>query len=233
VAVFQVGAKTSTAPRPTLIGPTISEIFSGPFYRILGASFQPRPNDAVECVRIAEVIFLRKIKLFGLFRPISSIMSGMRIAPCFFGTGRLRVRSGNSMVQRGNPNPFGSDQKSLPRSRRRGVKIQMLLMPVCLRSFEHTDRSMKTRHMLTCTKAGHNFLFDLRRRHRGEKSRCCPFVTTVSNSGFSRSVCFETDRRHTGQLEHLNLHTATARPMAEIFDLSQKDWDFHAEPSSS
>jgi DNA-binding beta-propeller fold protein YncE len=33
-------------------------------------------------------------------------------------------------------------------------------------------------------------------------------------------------------LEHLNLHTATARPMAEIFDLNQKDWDFHAEPSS-
>lgn len=33
-------------------------------------------------------------------------------------------------------------------------------------------------------------------------------------------------------LEHLNLHTATARPMAEIFDLNQKDWTFHAEPSS-
>jgi DNA-binding beta-propeller fold protein YncE len=33
-------------------------------------------------------------------------------------------------------------------------------------------------------------------------------------------------------LEHLNLHTATARPMAEIFDLNQKDWNFHAEPSS-
>jgi hypothetical protein len=33
-------------------------------------------------------------------------------------------------------------------------------------------------------------------------------------------------------LEHLNLHTATARPMAEIFNLNQKDWDFHAEPSS-
>ncbi|HET9378574.1 MAG TPA: bifunctional YncE family protein/alkaline phosphatase family protein [Chthoniobacterales bacterium] len=33
-------------------------------------------------------------------------------------------------------------------------------------------------------------------------------------------------------LEHLNLHTATARPMAEIFDLNQKDWNFQAEPSS-
>ena len=33
-------------------------------------------------------------------------------------------------------------------------------------------------------------------------------------------------------LEHLNLHTATARPMAEVFDLNQKDWNFHAEPSS-
>jgi DNA-binding beta-propeller fold protein YncE len=33
-------------------------------------------------------------------------------------------------------------------------------------------------------------------------------------------------------LEHLNLHTAAARPMAEVFDLNQKDWDFHAEPSS-
>jgi DNA-binding beta-propeller fold protein YncE len=33
-------------------------------------------------------------------------------------------------------------------------------------------------------------------------------------------------------LEHLNLHTATARPMAEVFDLNQKDWSFHAEPSS-
>jgi DNA-binding beta-propeller fold protein YncE len=33
-------------------------------------------------------------------------------------------------------------------------------------------------------------------------------------------------------LEHLNLHTATARPMAEIFDLNQKDWSFRAEPSS-
>ncbi|HZC35724.1 MAG TPA: bifunctional YncE family protein/alkaline phosphatase family protein, partial [Chthoniobacterales bacterium] len=32
-------------------------------------------------------------------------------------------------------------------------------------------------------------------------------------------------------LEHLNLHTATARPMAEVFDLNQKDWNFHAEPS--
>jgi DNA-binding beta-propeller fold protein YncE len=33
-------------------------------------------------------------------------------------------------------------------------------------------------------------------------------------------------------LEHLNLHTATARPMAEVFDLNQKDWSFHAEPSN-
>lgn len=33
-------------------------------------------------------------------------------------------------------------------------------------------------------------------------------------------------------LEHLNLHTATARPMVEIFDFNQKDWNFHAEPSS-
>ncbi len=33
-------------------------------------------------------------------------------------------------------------------------------------------------------------------------------------------------------LEHLDLHTATARPMTEVFDLNQKDWNFHAEPSS-
>ncbi len=32
-------------------------------------------------------------------------------------------------------------------------------------------------------------------------------------------------------LEHLNLHTATVRPMVEVFDLNQKDWNFHAEPS--
>jgi DNA-binding beta-propeller fold protein YncE len=33
-------------------------------------------------------------------------------------------------------------------------------------------------------------------------------------------------------LEHLNLNTATARPMADIFDLNQKGWAFHAQPSS-
>jgi hypothetical protein len=32
-------------------------------------------------------------------------------------------------------------------------------------------------------------------------------------------------------LEHLNLYTATARPMTSCFDLNQQDWDFAAEPS--
>jgi DNA-binding beta-propeller fold protein YncE len=32
--------------------------------------------------------------------------------------------------------------------------------------------------------------------------------------------------------EHLNIHTATARPMAEVFDLKQGAWKFKAEPSS-
>jgi YVTN family beta-propeller protein len=32
--------------------------------------------------------------------------------------------------------------------------------------------------------------------------------------------------------EHLNIHTATARPMAEVFDLKQETWKFKAEPSS-
>jgi YVTN family beta-propeller protein len=31
--------------------------------------------------------------------------------------------------------------------------------------------------------------------------------------------------------EHLNIHTATARPMAEVFDLKQEAWKFKAEPS--
>ena len=32
--------------------------------------------------------------------------------------------------------------------------------------------------------------------------------------------------------EHLNIHTATARPMTEVFDLKQETWKFKAEPSS-
>jgi DNA-binding beta-propeller fold protein YncE len=32
--------------------------------------------------------------------------------------------------------------------------------------------------------------------------------------------------------EHLNIHTATARPMAEVFDLKQETWKFKAEPSN-
>jgi YVTN family beta-propeller protein len=32
--------------------------------------------------------------------------------------------------------------------------------------------------------------------------------------------------------EHLNIHTATARPMAEVFDLKQETWKFKAEPSA-
>jgi YVTN family beta-propeller protein len=32
--------------------------------------------------------------------------------------------------------------------------------------------------------------------------------------------------------DHLNIHTATARPMAEVFDLKQETWKFKAEPSS-
>ncbi len=33
-------------------------------------------------------------------------------------------------------------------------------------------------------------------------------------------------------LEHLNLNTATERPMADVFDLNQKDWTFNAAPSA-
>ena len=33
-------------------------------------------------------------------------------------------------------------------------------------------------------------------------------------------------------LEHLNLNTATTRPMSEIFDLNQKEWTFEARPSA-
>jgi hypothetical protein len=33
-------------------------------------------------------------------------------------------------------------------------------------------------------------------------------------------------------LEHLNLNTATTRPMTEIFDLNQKEWGFEAKPSA-
>ena len=31
--------------------------------------------------------------------------------------------------------------------------------------------------------------------------------------------------------EHLNLNTATARPMSELFDLKQTEWDFKAKPA--
>ena len=31
--------------------------------------------------------------------------------------------------------------------------------------------------------------------------------------------------------EHLNLNTATARPMTDVFDLNQKGWDFAAKPA--
>ena len=33
-------------------------------------------------------------------------------------------------------------------------------------------------------------------------------------------------------LEHLNLNTATERPMTDVFDLAQKDWTFEAAPSA-
>ncbi|MGA8026726.1 MAG: bifunctional YncE family protein/alkaline phosphatase family protein [Bryobacteraceae bacterium] len=33
-------------------------------------------------------------------------------------------------------------------------------------------------------------------------------------------------------LEHLNLNTATERPMTDVFDLKQKEWTFHAVPSA-
>lgn len=34
-------------------------------------------------------------------------------------------------------------------------------------------------------------------------------------------------------LDHLNLNTATTRPMTEVFDLNQKDWSFEAKPSAA
>jgi YVTN family beta-propeller protein len=34
------------------------------------------------------------------------------------------------------------------------------------------------------------------------------------------------------RLEHLNLNTATTRPMTEVFDLRQKEWGFEAKPSA-
>jgi YVTN family beta-propeller protein len=33
-------------------------------------------------------------------------------------------------------------------------------------------------------------------------------------------------------LEHLNLNTATTRPMTDVFDLNQKEWSFEARPSA-
>jgi YVTN family beta-propeller protein len=33
-------------------------------------------------------------------------------------------------------------------------------------------------------------------------------------------------------LEHLNLNTATTRPMTDVFDLNQKEWSFEAKPSA-
>jgi hypothetical protein len=33
-------------------------------------------------------------------------------------------------------------------------------------------------------------------------------------------------------LEHLNLNTATTRPMTDVFDLQQKEWNFEAKPSA-
>jgi hypothetical protein len=33
-------------------------------------------------------------------------------------------------------------------------------------------------------------------------------------------------------LEHLNLNTATTRPMTDVFDLNQKEWTFDAKPSA-
>ena len=33
-------------------------------------------------------------------------------------------------------------------------------------------------------------------------------------------------------LEHLNLNTATTRPMTDVFDLTQKTWSFEARPSA-
>ncbi len=33
-------------------------------------------------------------------------------------------------------------------------------------------------------------------------------------------------------LEHLNLNTATTRPMTDVFDLSQRQWNFEAKPSA-
>jgi YVTN family beta-propeller protein len=32
-------------------------------------------------------------------------------------------------------------------------------------------------------------------------------------------------------IDHLNLNTATSRPMTDVFDLNQKDWSFYAKPS--
>jgi hypothetical protein len=33
-------------------------------------------------------------------------------------------------------------------------------------------------------------------------------------------------------LQHLNLNTATTRPMTDVFDLSRKEWNFDAKPSA-
>jgi DNA-binding beta-propeller fold protein YncE len=33
-------------------------------------------------------------------------------------------------------------------------------------------------------------------------------------------------------LEHLNLNTATTRPMTDVFDLNRKEWNFEAKPSA-
>src|ERR1700751_25594 len=77
-ALAALPAQGASTTQACLFRPILPEILSRSFRGILSVSFQSRPNDAVECFGIAQIIFLREIKLLRLFRPISAIMSGMK-----------------------------------------------------------------------------------------------------------------------------------------------------------
>jgi hypothetical protein len=80
----KIRATRGFEPTLAVIGSVIPEISTGSFRRILGSPFQTRPNDPIECLGIAEVIFLCEIKLFGPFRPISGIVSGTKKGSAVF-----------------------------------------------------------------------------------------------------------------------------------------------------
>ena len=121
---YELGA--GIEPALTVIGSIIPEISTRSFRRILGGPFQPRPNDPIECLGIAEVIFLREIKLFGPFRPISGIVSGMKNGALFFWNRELRVGQITRWLRMEISLLLVQIKNLCHRSRRRSVKIQVL-----------------------------------------------------------------------------------------------------------